>query len=306
MAIFRKRPIAEDDLLAALTSHKAVIALQKRAPVDVAACLMALALVESNFDVLAEGDHVAGEPKALGLWQFNIRVHAFDGARLEDVGYQIEWAAKLMGELVHEVEAAAPAIRARKSEVGVFTFDPARDVPNFFNVGWQFGSGTLRQWITGFSLLDLEGFVAFRNHVGRPLGAKGEAAYRLRSARFRARYEKVVADAPRYWAGVVEDAQAVAGGLSGGVFAATLFPVESALRDAGAALAERVPAPLNPISKIKELATLVKMIAAAFAAVIVLGVVLLIAFAVWELRRARSFTRETLEPAVKRMAGAGR
>lgn len=188
-----------------LTDLLAASPLVKRAqagvPVDVVALLVALATVESARDPKAQGDkNAAGETQAWGLWQINSRVWPVDtGKVLGDVNYQIELAVKVLDQAAGAVMRGLAAIGERKRAGKTVAYVPDRDLPNMFNVAWQYGAGTVGSFMAEASDLSADGFVAWRTSKGKAV----HPGYSARVTSFRAVYDSVRQYSPSFVSDVV-------------------------------------------------------------------------------------------------------
>lgn len=182
---------AADDLYGTLVSSPKVRALQGASRIDVAAGLMGLARVESNFKQDANGD--AGH--AWGFFQISDLAWKVDTARVAgDVNYQIDLAAEVWQASESAISDSLPKKTAEVS------FAPAKDLPQFYNVAWQFGAGALRGWLSGWTDWSVKGFADYRDSIGKPVD---RTALTGRASAFYAEYLKREADAPSFWTEVV-------------------------------------------------------------------------------------------------------
>lgn len=200
------------DLYDFLVHQGTTAKLQASSPIDCAAGLAALARVESNYDQGAKGDLVSDTPHAFGYWQINDRVWPLDAARiLGDRGYQLEIAANVWRQAEGAVVDALKTIRQHATDAEVVTFAPAKDLPNFYNLAWQYGAQGLRSFVSDWDNLTAEGFADYREFVGKPVYG-GRIAFLARCTTFKAEYAKWTANPPSFWTEVVvkSSAQAVA------------------------------------------------------------------------------------------------
>lgn len=214
--------IDEMELHAALATHAGVREVQTGSYVDVVAVLIALAHVESALKLQALGDYVGETPHAFGLWQFNDRVHAIDKTRLDELDYQIALAVQLLRELDGIIRRGLKSVKDRRARGETVDFQPARDVANFYSVGWQYGGGVLLSWMSAGASLSVDGFKRYRSSIGKP----AHSSYDGRARSFRAHYSRIESDAPDAWRDVVVSTYT--------------NPVQSA-KDLGALAAENLP-----------------------------------------------------------------
>lgn len=186
------------DLLAA---SPIVRRAQAGVPVDVVALLVALATVESARDPRAQGDKDgAGVTHAWGLWQINSRVWPVDtGKVLGDVNYQIELAVKVLDQAAGAVMRGLAAVGERKRAGKTVTYTPDRDLPNLFNLAWQYGAGAVGSFMAESADLSAAGFVAWRASKGKTV----HPGYDARVTSFRGVYDSVRKYSPSFVSDVV-------------------------------------------------------------------------------------------------------
>jgi len=193
--------ITQQALYDTLIADTRVRTAQKSQVVDLAAGLVALASVEAargwlgGLNVESQGDYVLSVPRAHGLWQVNDRVHKVDLGMIPHVEYQIGLALGVWAEVAGIVRTGYKSIEARRNKGDAMDFSPARDLPHFFNVGWQYGIGGLQNWINSSDDMTIAGFQAHRVEIGKPVTAE----YSKRAASFRSAYDFFVANPPTFW-----------------------------------------------------------------------------------------------------------
>ena len=291
--------ISEKELHAALIASPVVRDLQKTALVDVAAALVALASVEAAkqpgtgaMDVLSIGD--AGT--AFGLWQINNRVHEFNAAELPRLSYQIERAAKVWREVNGIVKQyVLPSIIAERRKDGL-VFEIGRDVPHLYNVGWQYGTGGLKSWLATSNDWTPRGFAEHRTRIKKPVDGASALPYvtwryARRAESFRTVFLRVSLESPSFWRDVV----------GATIDKATVSPGEiiedgERVGAAGRDLAGKLPDVSTWFDGIRKAIKGVAVLAGLGALAVVVVLAMLVR---WEIRRGRTFTRGTLEPAIK-------
>lgn len=205
--------IKQKELEVALISSAVVRELQADSVVSVPAMLMALADVESSYQLDAKGDGGA----SFGLWQINSKVWTFDAERLTDVGYQIEAVRPVFEQANAAVQKALGIIHARcgtldPSKTGadrcsnekIKRGEPEKEMPLWYSIIWQYGAGSLTatprpygflNWIAETFDTTTEGFAAYRKQHGRNL----EGTYFKRQKTVQATYSYYLD--PQYVAG---------------------------------------------------------------------------------------------------------
>lgn len=167
--------IRPDVLQALIVNDPTAARVARTVPANAVAVLMALVKVESNFQVNAQGTEgtVTTSDDAFGLWQMNVRVHTFDKVKiLGDVAYAIQIAADLLDKVDGSIRRGISALRERVEAGEEITMNTGRDLPQWFNIGWQFGGGHLFFFLANTTDTSTDGFKAWRKSIGRPLSIK--------------------------------------------------------------------------------------------------------------------------------------
>jgi hypothetical protein len=189
--------IKAKDLEVALIRSPVVAELQRDSTVSVPAMLMALADVESSYQLDAAGDG----GMSLGLWQVNSKVWSIDRSRIGDVNYQLEAVRPVFEQANASVQKALDILRNRglagetAAHLGGIIKRPtaAQEQPLWYSIIWQYGAGSLTasppvygfiNWIAETFDTGTEGFAAYRKAHGRKL----EATYYTRQKRAQSTY----------------------------------------------------------------------------------------------------------------------
>lgn len=203
--------VKASQLESALNLSPIVRALQQNATVDVVAMLMALADVESSYQLDAAGDGGS----SFGLWQINSKVWTFDPTRIGSLDYQLSAMQPVFEQANDAVQKALAVLRQRQDASGGLDTTswqtreasavakrppPSIEQPLWYSIVWQFGAGSFAQFIAATKDTSAEGFSAYRKSIGKPV----PATFYKRQTRMLETYDLYkVPDRASFWNDVV-------------------------------------------------------------------------------------------------------